>query len=330
MANRSPKRRLTRKMEQIKKRMIVFSSQENISLAEAIQRNLYIGTYTTRVWTNGFFALSQSYISNFQDIQYEYDFAVVICGADDAVVTRGKKKKMARDNVLLELGMCISSFTLNRVIIVKHKDIKLPSDLDGISAIEYNELETDNIDAIAGTICSQITNYVERNKFSKRQYGKLSWDEYFHYMKKVIGELGQSIPLGGYEYDAIIGINRGGLMAADLIARENAQNIPVLPLFADRRSGNSSFVSPGLFVSNEELLKCLDNAKICNILLVDSFTRDGISVIEGKKYLQNLFPDKVIKSAVIYANSRLPEDILRNIDYTGNSKDLDGKKLSLD
>ena len=81
-------------------------------------------------------------------------------------------------------------------------------------------------------------------------------------------------------------------MAADLIARENAQNIPVLPLFADRRSGNSSFVSSGLFVSNEELLKCLDNAKICNILLVDSFTRDGISVIEGKNICKIFFRTK--------------------------------------
>ena len=183
MANRSPTRRSTREMKRIKKRMIIFSSKENLNLAEAIQRYyLRTDTYTTEVCTKGFLAFSQDCISNFQDIRYEYDFAVVICGADDGLAARGKRKKTSRDSVLLELGMCINSFTLNRVIIVKHKDVKLPSDLDGITAIEYNQLETDNIDAAAGAICSQISKYVKRSAFSKRQFGKLSWDEYFHYM----------------------------------------------------------------------------------------------------------------------------------------------------
>ena len=320
------------KAEKIKKRIVIFSSSESLRLAKCIQAYLHPDTYTTRVWSDGFFKLSQSYIANFQDIQYEYDFAVVVCGADDMLTTRGKRRAATRDNVLLELGMCISSFTLNRVIIVKHKEVKLPSDLDGINPVDYTFSEGEDIDAIAGTICAKIQQHIDGSEYAKNQFIKLSWDEYFHCARKLFGVLNQSVALGGYEYDIIVGINRGGLMIADLISREGTQNVPVLPLFADRRSGSSRY-DTGVIIDNIDVLNCIDRPNINNILLIDSFTRDGISVIEAKKYLQEVFPNKTIKSAVVYANQRLKSsspNILSEIDYIGDYKNLDGKKLSLE
>lgn len=230
MARKSAARRPVASM---KNRVIIFSSQESLSLAKAIQANLHTDAFTTKVWTDGFFKFSQPYISNFRDIQYEYDFALVICGSDDVTTTRGKKKKTPRDNILLELGMCISSFTLDKVLIVKHKDIQLPSDLDGINPIEYTMTADEDIDAVAGTISSKISQQIQHTKCTSHQYIKLSWTEYLRCIKKITETLGQSASLGGFEYDAIIGISRGGLMVADLIARENSQNVPIVPLLAD-------------------------------------------------------------------------------------------------
>ena len=42
-------------------------------------------------------------------------------------------------------------------------------------------------------------------------------------------------------FDIIVGINRGGVMAADIISREYGQIKPVLSLYADRRTGKSDF-----------------------------------------------------------------------------------------
>ena len=190
---RDKKRRVPPK---IKKRTIVFSSVENLQLAQAIQANLYPEKYSTLLWSNGFFALSHSYISNFQGIKYDYDFAVVVCSDDDMKTSRGRQQRAIRDNVLLELGMCISTFTLKRVIIVKQRDVELPSDLDGITSIEYSIGKNENINAVAGTICASIEAHINREKMSALPYVKLSWDEYFYTVKVLSTQLSQSNSLG--------------------------------------------------------------------------------------------------------------------------------------
>lgn len=326
---RNKKRKETLKT---KKRIIVFSSAENLQLAQAIQANLYSEKYSTLLWSNSFFELSRSYISNFQGIKYDYDFAVVVCSDDDMKTSRGRQQRAIRDNVLLELGMCISTFTLKRVIIVKQRDVELPSDLDGITPIEYSIGKNENINAVAGTICASIDAYINREKMSALPYVKLSWDEYFYTMKVLATQLSQSSSLGGFEYDVIVGINRGGLMAADLIGRENAHNTPIFSLYVDRKTGNPSFDTTSAAPVNEGVISILSRINIKNILLVDSFTRDGKSVIAAKKYLTMKLPDKTIKSVVVYVNERLKDNavVVNDIDYKGKFLNLDQKRLSLD
>ncbi|HJB26642.1 MAG TPA: nucleotide-binding protein [Firmicutes bacterium] len=312
----------------MKTRLIIFSSVKELKLAEAIQRNLYHKDYAVKIWTNGFFKLSKSYISHFSNIRTDYDYAVVLCSDDDLVKKKGARKYIPRDNVLLELGMCISEFSLEHVMIVKKDTISLPTDLDGIESICYNMEKDDDLDTIAGMICSSIMNHI--SKHTNQGYIKLSWDEYFYHLNNLIDTLKQSSGLGGFYFDIIIGINRGGLMVADLISREFGQNIPILAIYADRRTGKAVFDSTDLLISNKDILKILQNDRIKHILLTDSFTRDGVTIIEAKKYLTQNLNSKVIKSAVIYANRRLENTkALKSIDYIASFQDLDNKKLSL-
>ena len=312
----------------MKKRLIIFSSSENIKLAEAIQRSFFYKEYLVQIWTNSFFELSKSYISNFKDMKEDYDYAIFICGDDDKIVRNRKTKFVPRDNVILELGMGISTFSLQKVLIVKKDIVSLPTDLDGIETIKYNQKENEPIDIIAGMISSKITDYIVKQ--SNKDYIKLSWDEYFYHVNNLVNKLKQSAGLGGFYFDIIVGINRGGVMAADIISREYGQIKPVLSLYADRRTGKSVFDSTDLLVDNRYVLKMLQNNKIKNILLVDSFTRDGITIIEAKKYLEKNLNSKTIKSAVIYANNRLKQNKnIRIIDYIEKFKELDDKKLSL-
>ena len=121
-------------------------------------------------------------------------------------------------------------------------------------------------------------------------------------------------------------------MAADLIGRENAHNTPIFALYADRKTGNPSFDTTSAAPINEGVISILSRINIKNILLVDSFTRDGKSVIAAKKYLTMKLPDKAIKSIVIYVNERLKDNavVVNDIDYKGKYLNLDQKRLSLD
>lgn len=75
----------------------------------------------------------------------------------------------------------------------------------------------------------------------------------------------------------------------------------------------------------------LDNDKINSILIIDSFTRDGITIFEAKKYLEKKLPNKTIKIAVIYASEKLRDNKKGDkIDFVATYKDLDNKKLSID
>lgn len=329
MASESPKRISIMKLKEMKRRVIILSSHNSKTLADAILNKADKDIYTMEVRTDGLREFSQTL--NYQTIQYEYDFALIICGATDTLTTHKKTEISPRDTFLLELGMCINSFTPKRVIILKPGNtILLPKSVEATS-IEYS-LDED-INAVARTILEKVDEYINDSELAQRQHIKLSWNEYFHNMKKLTERLCQSDSMGGYEYDAIIGINRGGLMVADLIARENMRRIPVLPIFIDRRSEELCFDFSDSYIPNSYLNACLGKPEIRSILLVDSLTRDGMTVIAAKKYLEELFPKKTIKSAVIYANTRLKNEspeVLENIDYISSYKDLDGRKLSLD
>jgi hypoxanthine phosphoribosyltransferase len=313
-------------------KIIVFSSLEGLPIAKAIQRLLLDDSFEVTVWPDGFFKLSQSYISNFPNINLEYDFAVLICSNDDWAVVREEERPITRDNVILELGMCINSFTMERVIIIKNKDVKLPSDLDGIEYAQYTFDKDSAIDAAAGKICSHIDNFVKEYNKRHADYKKLSWDSFYTQVNKLFNTIKQSPRLGGYHVDILVGINRGGLMVADIISREYGQIMPVISLMADRRTDKTSFDSADLLINNDDIVAILSKPSIRNILVIDCMTRKGDTVIEAKEYLQSRLRDKTIKSAVVYANKSLQnnEKVTAAIDYIGCFENLDNLKLSLD
>lgn len=316
-------------MSQNKVRLIVFSSEEKLPLAKAIQRNLYTEEYAVTVWTDSFFAFSCSYISSFKSLKSDYDFAVVICGKDDTIQRRGEQKSIPRDNILLELGMCVSCLSLEHTLIVQERGVSLPSDLGGISPIEFSIADGEMLDTVAGTICAKIESHLASHR-NQSDFIKLSWDEYFHTMKEMVGRLQQSPRCGGYIFDAIVAVNRGGLMVADMISRERNTDVPILPLFPDRRSAVPDFDTPLSCINNAELMKLLDEPSVQNVLLVDSFSRKGDTIMLAKKYLMKCLPNKNIRALVIYANTCLKNTAYgKQIDYVGAYRQLDGRKLKL-
>jgi CRP/FNR family transcriptional regulator, cyclic AMP receptor protein len=67
------------------------------------------------------------------------DFAIAIAHDDDIVQSRGQEMAMPRDNVLFELGLFMGKLGRKRTLLMapKGKEVKLPSDLSGLSIIYY-------------------------------------------------------------------------------------------------------------------------------------------------------------------------------------------------
>ena len=74
-------------------------------------------------------------------------FAVVVLtpddlGADRASATAGQFLPRARQNVILELGYFIAGLGRNRVCAIKYGDVELPSDIIGVSYVDFDERGT--------------------------------------------------------------------------------------------------------------------------------------------------------------------------------------------
>lgn len=312
----------------MKTRIIIFAAKEQQRFVEELQSRFYHDQYSVEVWTDGFFTLSKSYIENFSNLKLYYDFAVVLLSGDDLVYQRGKKIPVARDNVILELGMCIEAFSMSKTIIIQEQVVQMPSDLLGVQTISYSLAERDSLGAVTGAIAAKIKSHIE--KFIQNDT-LLSWNELLYHTKRLVNELRKSEGIGGFHFDIIVGINRGGLIISELIAREFGHNMPVLALFADRSQGRPVFDSKHFIVDNSYILGMLEKESIKSILLVDSFMRSGNSIAKAKQYLTKKLPSKRIKTAVIYVNETLETtDVMEAIDYYVCFKNLHNKSLSLD
>lgn len=310
-------------MDKIK--IIMFSSKEGLELAQHVQKSFYPKDFSVKLWTNGFFEFSKPYINNFTSIENDYDFAIFIMSNDDVVRYRNKKYFKPRDNIIFELGLCIGAFGLSKILVAKPDFVSLPTDLLGVSVYDY--FIDDDMNITAGVICAEMNSYINKKISKYVNVNKIDWVEYCSEINKLIKELRKPLYIGGFEFDFLVGINRGGLMTADLISREYGHHMPVLPLFADRRNKIGVFDSTDMLIDNINIVNILKNEKVKNILIVDSFSRRGKTIINAKKYLENNLPDKCIKSALVYADKELELD--GKVDYIADYRDLKNTTFSL-
>jgi predicted nucleotide-binding protein len=88
------------------------------------------------------------------------DFGVLVCTPDDQVINekRGVDTVAPRDNVILELGMCIGAMGRKRASLVRPRgvELKIPPDLLGITSIDYKADDPANLGVPSGPVCTKI------------------------------------------------------------------------------------------------------------------------------------------------------------------------------
>jgi Predicted nucleotide-binding protein containing TIR-like domain len=143
--------------------VFVGSSKEGLKIAKALQILLDHACEVT-IWSQGVFGLSQGSLESLVRALDEFDFAVLILTADDLVISREESSAAPRDNVLFELGLFMGGLGKDRTFIVydRSKDLKLPSDLAGVSAATFEPHVNGNFEAALGAAATRVENQVTR------------------------------------------------------------------------------------------------------------------------------------------------------------------------
>lgn len=146
------------RVKNLKPKVFVASSSESKDVVESICNNFSNASVELIPWTREvLFAPSTHAIETLEANARAVDFAIIIIGPDDVVISRGKKTGAPRDNVVFELGLFMGALIERRRIFMVEStatQIKIPSDLQGLSTLRYNN-ET-NLAALCEQIGKQI------------------------------------------------------------------------------------------------------------------------------------------------------------------------------
>ena len=119
--------------------VFIGSSSEALAVATAIHKSLMRQRVAPRIWSEGVFQCSRTIIEDLTDATDQSDFAILVLSSDDVITSRGRKKAAPRDNTIFELGLFMGALSRDRTYIVapKHLDIKIPTDLLGVTFLKY-------------------------------------------------------------------------------------------------------------------------------------------------------------------------------------------------
>lgn len=148
-------------------RIFIGSSIEGLEVARCIQAEMEYD-YDVEIWNQGtVFGLGIATLEALEKAVQSYDIGVFVFTPDDELVSRGKIKPIARDNVVFELGLFIGKLSRFRAFIIKPSGslITLPTDLNGITTATYDTTKH-NLRAALGPACHAIRDAIRRIKNS--------------------------------------------------------------------------------------------------------------------------------------------------------------------
>lgn len=137
--------------------LFIGSSTEGQLVAQEVASKLENYVEST-MWGDGFFNLGMGTLESLTNQLDKFDFAIFVLSPDDTLETRGQNYASPRDNVLFELGLFMGSLGRSRTFIVyaAGKDLKLPSDLAGITMTSYHTRQDQTLASALNQTCLPI------------------------------------------------------------------------------------------------------------------------------------------------------------------------------
>ncbi|WP_377806550.1 TIR domain-containing protein (plasmid) [Azospirillum sp. A29] len=160
-------RRLVLRNAQVQKineqaNVFVICTVEALDVAQEIQLALAHVNALVTIWTNGVFIASHYPLESLEDALQHSDFAIAIAHPDDQTTVRGEARRTPRDNVIFELGFFMGRLGRKRTLLVEPRgeNVKLPTDLSGITTIGYKPGPADKLAALLGPACTEIKRII--------------------------------------------------------------------------------------------------------------------------------------------------------------------------
>jgi predicted nucleotide-binding protein len=148
-----------------KAKLFIGSSKEGLNIARKIKTALkYDGLVDT--WADGLFDRPGfAYIEVLESVLLKYDYGIFVFTPDDRVYSRGNISDMPRDNVIFEYGMFLGKHTRKKAFIIKprNKDIKIMTDVLGITCLDYDS-ENPNVISAVNDACDQIRDIISEDE----------------------------------------------------------------------------------------------------------------------------------------------------------------------
>ncbi|MBK9263120.1 MAG: nucleotide-binding protein [Polyangiaceae bacterium] len=146
-------------------RLFIGSSVEGLEIARIVQKELTHDPMVVTIWSNGVFGPSGVPVNDLLAESARSDFALFVLRGDDTTQSRGTDSPAPRDNVIFELGLFMGALGRERTLLLRPRggNIKTPSDLLGITPLEYNvPVAPSDIEAALGPACQEIRTLVKR------------------------------------------------------------------------------------------------------------------------------------------------------------------------
>jgi hypothetical protein len=120
----------------MKPRIFIGSSSEGLEIAKEV-KIFFDKDYECYLWTDGVFKYNENFLDTLMKEASLFDFGFMVFTKDDYTKSRAQNFDTPRDNVVFEYGLFLGRLGKDNAFIVKDEDVKLPSDLFGISHANF-------------------------------------------------------------------------------------------------------------------------------------------------------------------------------------------------
>jgi len=144
--------------------LFIGCSTEGLGIAEQIKLGLKHAPVSTVIWHQGVFGPSGIPVDDLIKTVQTTDFAAFVFGPDDKVISRKHQSDAPRDNVLFELGMFMGVLGRDRTFIIRDQDndIKVPSDITGMTPLTYKVHDSTQLASAVGDVCTELKTTILR------------------------------------------------------------------------------------------------------------------------------------------------------------------------
>jgi CRP/FNR family cyclic AMP-dependent transcriptional regulator len=143
-------------------RVFIICSAEALPIARIIANAFEFDQFAVELWSEGCFKVSNYTLQDLEAAVDNSDFAIAIAHADDVTESRDAHWPAPRDNVIFELGLFMGRLGRSRAILMepRDQDIKLPSDLAGVTAIPYRYEKGGENQRLMGPACNKLREHI--------------------------------------------------------------------------------------------------------------------------------------------------------------------------